>query len=227
MTFGSGAYGCLGHGNCNDVSQVCLSVCQSVCLSVCYSGLLVSWHVPLVPVKVLSIVRLSQSQCCVCYNFCSKIIAQQWPNKTCVRLGHFAAVVAHSYPSVQADVIISLSVCICVCRRGLWRRCLDVKWLSSHVVHHTCLQSLMTMRYSHGVAVTTVCFAQCCVFVCQLLAVVCLSRMCEIVVPLAVCCLSVTVQCLSFLCAWDCATSLKSSSHYDDDFDDDNGVGDG
>ena len=33
MTFGSGAYGCLGHGNCNDVSQVCLLVSLSVCLS--------------------------------------------------------------------------------------------------------------------------------------------------------------------------------------------------
>ena len=30
MTFGSGAYGCLGHGNSNDVSQVYL---LSVCLS--------------------------------------------------------------------------------------------------------------------------------------------------------------------------------------------------
>jgi len=40
MTFGSGAYGCLGHGNCNDISQVCLSACVSprmsiyVCVSV-------------------------------------------------------------------------------------------------------------------------------------------------------------------------------------------------
>jgi len=34
MTFGSGAYGCLGHGNCNDVSQVCLHVTLSLSLCV-------------------------------------------------------------------------------------------------------------------------------------------------------------------------------------------------
>jgi len=38
MTFGSGAYGCLGHGNCNDVSQVCLHVTLSLCLCVCVFG---------------------------------------------------------------------------------------------------------------------------------------------------------------------------------------------
>ena len=37
MTFGSGAYGCLGHDNCNDVSQVFMSTCLSLCLSVCLS----------------------------------------------------------------------------------------------------------------------------------------------------------------------------------------------
>ena len=44
MTFGSGTYGCLGHGNYNDVSQVacvllllCLLVCLSTCPSVCLS----------------------------------------------------------------------------------------------------------------------------------------------------------------------------------------------
>ena len=37
MTFGSGAYGCLGHGNCNDVSQVCLLVTLSLCLCVTLS----------------------------------------------------------------------------------------------------------------------------------------------------------------------------------------------
>ena len=38
MTFGSGAYGCLGHGNCNDISQVCLHVLSS--LSVCMWAML-------------------------------------------------------------------------------------------------------------------------------------------------------------------------------------------
>jgi len=35
MTFGSGACGCLGHGNSNDVSQVCLHAMLSLCVYMC------------------------------------------------------------------------------------------------------------------------------------------------------------------------------------------------
>ena len=51
MTFGSGTYGCLGHGNYNDVSQVAyvrLFLCLCVCLSFCFSLLIVAVSITII-----------------------------------------------------------------------------------------------------------------------------------------------------------------------------------